>query len=92
MRRVLPFLVLAMLAGCTQPPMRPEPRPAASDACGASGYTGLIGQNRKVLNTMLMKGEVRQIGPDMAVTADYRPDRLNIEYDRKDIIIRVFCF
>ena len=41
---------------------------------------------------MLMKQEVRQIGPDMMVTADYRPDRLNIEYDRKDIIIRVSCF
>jgi hypothetical protein len=91
MRVALPFLLLAVLAGCTQPPMKPEPRPA-SDACGASGYTGLIGQNRKVLNTMLMKQEVRQIGPDMAVTADYRPDRLNIEYDRNDIIIRVSCF
>ena len=91
MRVALPFLLLAVLAGSTQPPATPEPRPA-SDACGATGYTGLIGQNRKVLNTMLMKQEVRQIGPDMAVTADYRPDRLNIEYDRNDIIIRVSCF
>lgn len=91
MHRAMVLALLLPVVACTQPPMRPEPR-AESDACGASGYTSLIGQNRKVLNTMLMKQEVRQIGPGMAVTADYRPDRLNIEYDKDDIITRVSCF
>ena len=34
----------------------------------------------------------RQIGPDMAVTADYQPTRLNIEYDAKNTITKVSCF
>ena len=34
----------------------------------------------------------RQIGPDDAVTSDFRPDRLNIEYGRAGRIERVSCY
>ncbi|TRW95498.1 hypothetical protein FNJ84_16090 [Paracoccus sp. M683] len=69
----------------------PQP-PAPSDACGASGYKGLIGQPREVLNAMKFPIGTRVIGPDDAVTADYREDRLNIEYGSGGLIEKVSCF
>lgn len=70
------------------PPALPEP----SDACGASGYKGLIGQPREVLNAMKFPLETRVIGPDDAVTADYREGRLNIEYGRGGLIDKISCY
>ncbi|MFD2814149.1 hypothetical protein ACFSYD_05895 [Paracoccus aerius] len=34
----------------------------------------------------------RQIGPDDAVTSDFRPERLNIEYGRTGLIEKVSCY
>ncbi len=84
-------LVLVALAACTQPPMAPEPRVDA-DLCGAAEHGSLLGKNRSILKTMTFKQEVRQIGPNMPVTADFRADRLNIEYDQNDRITRVSCY
>jgi hypothetical protein len=36
-------------------------------------------------------GPVRVIRPNQPVTMDYRADRLNLELDARDRIIRVFC-
>ncbi|RGP38693.1 hypothetical protein D1012_00755 [Pseudotabrizicola alkalilacus] len=52
---------------------------------------GLVGQPASVLQTMKFAAETRIIRPDMAVTMDYRADRLNIEIDRAERISRVHC-
>jgi hypothetical protein len=36
-------------------------------------------------------GLIRPIGPDTAVTRDFRPDRVNVEIDRNNTITRVSC-
>tara|TARA_R110000824_G_scaffold118960_14_gene272247 strand:+ start:381774 stop:382133 length:360 start_codon:yes stop_codon:yes gene_type:complete len=36
-------------------------------------------------------GSIRIIRPGMAVTKDYRPNRLNIDLDDEDRVTRVYC-
>ena len=61
------------------------------DTCGASVLSGLVGQNRSVLQTMKFATTVRIIEPGMAVTMDYVENRLNIEVDEAGVISRVSC-
>lgn len=87
-------LALLGLAACepvTTAPVQPT-LPGPSDACGASGYQGLIGQPRQVLAAMKFPLATRVIGPDEAVTADYSEGRLNIEYGRGGLIEKISCY
>ena len=93
LRRAAAGLVMGLLAACTQPELAAGPTaPAPSDACGASKLQQLVGKQLGTLDVKTLPSVPRQIGPDMAVTADYRPDRLNIEYDAKNVITKVSCF
>ena len=85
----LPAAIL--LAACQPLPSAPTPD-ASADQCRASGYQGLVGQPRGITDHMTFPVGTRVIGPDDAVTADFRPDRLNIEYGRSDRIEKVSCF
>lgn len=69
----------------------PNPVPPSADACGANGLQYLLGQKAAVLAALSLPEGTRIIAPGTAVTMDYRPDRLNIELDDKDRIIRVHC-
>ncbi|MCQ0969437.1 I78 family peptidase inhibitor (plasmid) [Paracoccus sp. TK19116] len=96
MRVSFPLLAVATLtlAAC-EPIPAPEPQPeapGASDACGASGYQGLIGQRGTVLESMTFPLRTRVIGPNDAITADYSPERLNIEIGLGGLIERVACY
>jgi hypothetical protein len=86
------ILPLLLLAACTTeaPPVTPPPLPP-EDACGAPGLQSLVGRPASVLETMKFAQPVRIIRPGMAVTMDYRADRLNIEIDARETIIRVTC-
>lgn len=61
------------------------------DACGAAALQGLIGQPASVLAAMTFGPATRVLRPGMAVTMDYSPERLNIELDAAETIIRVSC-
>ena len=63
------------------------PRP---DTCNASGYAPLLGTN---IAAVTLPGDLlhRVIMPGMAVTMDFREDRLNIETDDKGVITRIYC-
>ena len=78
---------IAFLAACQ--PVVPE-SPELS-ACGAPALQGLVGQPASVLQTMRFGTKTRIIRPDMAVTMDFRAERLNIDIDRAERISRVFC-
>lgn len=83
---------LLLLGACVQQPVQlPEPVPPSADACGASVLQGLVGQGGSVLAAMRLPDGTRIIRPGMAVTMDYRPDRLNIDLDEQDRITRVHC-
>lgn len=89
------LLVLAgisALAACEPLPAPPAAPAEPQDACGAAAYQGLVGQPRTVLDGMTFSLGTRRIGPDDAVTADFRPDRLNIEYGASGRIERISCF
>ena len=92
MTRLILCLPLLAMAACV--PVPPDPVPPAlppDDACGAPGLQGLVGQPRRVLETMKFGVPVRVIEPGMAVTMDYSPNRLNIELDDEGTITRVTC-
>lgn len=86
------ILAATALAACEPAYVAPTTPAPAADDCGAAGYQGLIGQPRSALTAMNFPLGTRVIGPEDMVTADFRPDRLNIEYGANDRITKVSCF
>jgi len=74
---------MVLLPACVQ--AQPE------DACGASGFQGLIGQTGEIARLIELDRPMRVIEPGMAVTMDYRPDRINFELDEEGRIAVVRC-
>jgi hypothetical protein len=94
--RVRSFVVSAVLlpvclalTAC-QPDLAAAPDPMAP-TCGADALQALVGEPLSAFTAPPQARAVRVIGPDMAVTMDYRPDRLNVEHDRDQVIRRVSC-
>ncbi|MFC3084637.1 I78 family peptidase inhibitor [Tabrizicola soli] len=90
MKHGLPLLLCAplLLAACVEP-MPPPYDPV--DACGASEFQYLVGKPGVLLDGMHFSQEVRVIQYGMAVTMDFRADRLNFWLDRRDVIEKVVC-
>ena len=61
------------------------------DSFGATDFQDLVGQPDSNLFPEDLPAPVRILKPGMAVTMDYRPDRLNIEISTEGVISRVFC-
>lgn len=84
------FCASLVLSACVAPlpvPMPPEP----IGDCGADELQYLVGQPGSILHGMRFSQDVRVIEYGMAVTMDFKPDRLNIELDKRDVISRVSC-
>jgi hypothetical protein len=102
-----PPAVVAGGGGCESMPMPPEgvQMNAAQAACAsgqtlrmcvADGLTGLTGKTRSeaVASEALRRSgarNIRWISPGMAVTMDFRSDRLNLELDAQGKIVRAHC-
>ncbi len=83
---------LLALAACQQgTPSTDRPPSDMQGECIAPSLQTLVGQNRSALDSQDLPSATRIVGPGMAMTMDYRADRLNIEYDRNDIIVRIYC-
>ncbi len=103
--RATAALLAAMLAlaGCAAsdapPPAEPAAPPAAAPAeatCDASMLTDLVGQTASealAADAMKRSGSrsMRWLSPGMAVTMDFRADRLNIELDAKNKVVSSRC-
>lgn len=64
--------------------------------CDAEAAQGLIGQQASSAlgqRAMQLSGArtLRWIPEGSAVTMDYRPDRLNVEYDRSNVVTEIRC-
>ncbi len=78
----------------TPPPQVADPEPAGT--CSSNGLDRFIGQSATADTEAQMKAAsgakvVRMVGPDMAVTMDFRPDRLTVRYDANRRIISAAC-
>lgn len=94
-RIALPLITLAATAGCYDE--RPEPAPPVlAGACKSEGLDSLVGKTRSP-ETEAEAGRLsgaktfRWISPGMAVTMDYRTDRLNLDLDARGRITRAHC-
>lgn len=93
-------LIAVALAGCTTGQTTPVtdtvPPVMGDDGCGRSRIGDLVGRTM----TAAVEAEVRQrsgaktirvIRPGMAVTMDFRDDRLNIDVDARNVVTGVRC-
>ncbi|MDG3041390.1 I78 family peptidase inhibitor [Roseicyclus marinus] len=81
--RLLICLILAILPVAAQA--------GSEDTCGASGFQGLVGQTAEIARLLDLDMPLRVIEPGMAVTMDFRPDRINFEIDDEGRIMVVRC-
>ncbi|WP_368562911.1 I78 family peptidase inhibitor [Pseudoxanthomonas sp. UTMC 1351] len=70
--------------------------PNASGVCQADKVQWAVGQEGNQANMGRVwresgAGLIRPIGPNQAVTRDYREDRVNVELDDKNLITKVSC-
>jgi hypothetical protein len=91
--RLIPLAAIAALtlSACEMPPPAPAPDPGLEGNCGAAEIQGMVGQRVSALGGMSFPGPVRVIRPGDVVTMDFLPSRLNVELDRRERIIRLFC-
>lgn len=91
MKRLIIALPL-VLAACVQPMPPAQPDITVPDDCKASTYQGLVGQSRSILTTMMLPAGARVIGYGDPVTADFSPERLNVEIDQGGRISKISCY
>ncbi|WP_324753768.1 I78 family peptidase inhibitor [Roseovarius sp. Pro17] len=84
--------VALTLAAC-QPTEANDPvlNQPSRDACGASAYSNRIGTSHTQYDFSAPNRPVRILGPDTAMTMDYRIDRLNVDTDNSGRITRIWC-
>jgi len=80
------------------PPADPAPPPvgAPEGTCDAARVQNHLGHTltpamTEQIRTQAGARSVRVIGPDQAVTMDFRPDRLNIEHDGQMKVLAIRC-
>jgi hypothetical protein len=92
---------LALLASCaaqeipaphTADTLAPEDFVVAGNACGASEFAHLVGEEFVTTHQAAMPGDTRVIGATMANTLEYTPQRLNVILDGRRRIAAVGCF
>lgn len=99
MRRLAPLAAPALLAGCVTPPADPpDPNvpPPAPGHCDATASQRLLGKPvTPALVETARRGSraalVRTITPGTMVTMDYRPDRLNVTVDARNMVTAIRC-
>jgi hypothetical protein len=97
--RILPCVPLLAVLSCTACASTPSDPPAGTGSPGecraepAQQYIGRKAETQVVdaAKRASTSQQVRVIGPDDAVTLDYRPDRLNIRVDAGRTIVAITC-
>ncbi len=80
---------ILLMAACA-PEEPPATRPA-EDACGASDLQGLVGQPVADQDFAAFGASQRIMQDGSPMTMDYRADRLNVTYDGRGRITRIWC-
>ena len=97
--RVFVLLLAPLLLGAcaTQsPPAADVPQNAEeathADSCGISRFRHLIGTRADQIDRSTLPPRTRIITPEMAVTMDFRADRLNIMVGTDGVVGSMRCF
>ncbi len=96
------LLALVLLAACGTSPS-PAAAPSASppqtaaqataqDTCGAARFRHLVGARAEQIDPATLPPRARVITPDMMVTQDFSPQRLNIMVGVDGVIGSMQCF
>jgi hypothetical protein len=98
-------LALLGVAACSQGAAPPEPpgeqaavgpqtaeEATAQDACGASRFQHLVGVLASEIDQRTLPDGTRVITPDMMVTQDFRPERLNVITGTDGRVSSLSCF
>jgi len=86
-----------LLSACATPLPKPVHPPGGSaDECGAGkvgAYLGRQADDRTMaaIRSAVGHDRIRMIRPGMAVTMDYRADRLNVDVGERGRIRRLYC-
>jgi hypothetical protein len=96
MRALLIATMASALAGCMMETEAAPPAPGAPQGeCNAAKAEAFIGRAGAAVAEQARAAagakDVRVIGPDQAVTMDFRPDRLNLETDADGKVLKVRC-
>ena len=88
------LLGAGLVAACAT--MAGEPPAAGVGPCDASAAQELVGEpasQELAAEAMRLSGaqSFRWIPEGSAVTMDYRPDRLNVEYNRDNVVTEIRC-
>lgn len=94
----LPVLLAASLSACANgtPPKHSPPVAEAAPGCGADQFAAYVGKpasDTAIAAIQAARGDkpIRVIRPGMAVTMDYRAERLNVDVDDSGTIRRFYC-
>ena len=102
-RVIIALIAAASLSACVNVSAEEEPATSgelrvreAEHMCDASDVADLIGQTAdEAMGAVLLSRTgartLRWVAPGMAVTMDYREDRLTVSYDDKMRIERITC-
>lgn len=79
-----------------QAPLPPRPVSSQPTTCGAEHVRYVVGKKRtpalaEEVSRRSGAKAIRWISPGMAVTMDYREERLNVDLDDRDVIKGVRC-
>lgn len=92
----VPLLAVLSCAACASTPSDPPAGTGSPGECRAEPAQQYVGRKADTQVVEAAKAastarQVRVIGPDDAVTLDYRPDRLNIRVDADRTIVSIAC-
>lgn len=92
-RHVFTILSALALTACTPAEENSTaPRLDLPQSCGAEELQGLVGQPKSALESHDFESGTRILGPEDAVTADYRANRLNIEIGPDGKVSKLACY
>ena len=87
---IIAFGAFLLLAACL-PPDPPATTLPAEDSCGASALQALVGAPVADQDFTGQGGAQRIMAEGSPMTMDYRADRLNVTYDARSRISRIWC-
>lgn len=88
-----PVLLSACVSGPKEAPVPDGPALVECYAEPAQPFVGKLSTPERNVEIQRLTGarSLRWIGPGMAVTMDYRPDRVNVFYDEQKFVTQISC-